>query len=48
MCIRDRQLVVGYPVEREYIYKNTRMHRDILEHFFYKEGIVFLDFGIVI
>jgi hypothetical protein len=44
----SQQLVVGNFVEWEYIDKNARMHRDILEHFFYKKGVVFLDFGKII
>ena len=43
-----QQFVVGNPVEREDIYKDARMHRDVLEHFFYEKEIapaVTLDYG---
>ena len=36
----SQQLVVGNFVEWEYIDKNARMHRDILEYFFYKKGML--------
>ena len=43
-----QQFVVGNPVEREDIYKDARMHRDVLEHFFYEKGVVFLNLRVVI